>query len=531
MVEGASPPGGVRGPAALGCRPVRFRITPDKLNHLTTTHRAHSSAVALLAESPLKARLSEKLSIAKVEIELLGRRMSAPDAGQPYRLEDLFDSVRLSLNSVRDELLEAVRSSLGQQIPELVPEALEEPPPPIPVPLTVTPKGAEETPFQKWHKTLDVRQIQALEYLRGFERGEMWEKIYSNRIIMHESAKLSGRPINLVLTAIADLMECRVKGLPKLLSGLAESCSVLEEAGIPEAWGGIHEVIRLARLAKAKSTAGPLTEAHKGIHGIKYYREEFKGGRITAATSHEIVRDLEFDGYREKSRTGLEIKSSEDPIKFNNREPQAIEWELRFRNQARASRAAVRSDKLAWVEYHLTAPEVDVEVLLFLNRTIRNKEGAVRVRIFYYKLLTEWEGMEQVVIDPLGSPATRASAKDELEPVPPKNGQREWDEAAWVWALAKYPVKGSRFKGFDNKPINLRKRGVRQPHTEAIINGLQKSLDQVIQSSQQEKTAKAMGFKQAVAAWKMSLDKNSLSIDAICEFSLVLTEIREFLGD
>jgi len=522
-----------------------------------------------LAESPLKARLSEKLGIAKMEIDLLARRMSSQDIGQSYRLEDLFDSVRTSLNLVQKDLLETMHSTLGPQIPELVPEIIEEPPqegmneqilaasasippppsplpaaeePPKPIPLVVSPAGAEETPFQIWQKTLDVRQIQALEFLRGFEREGLWEKIRTNRIIMHESAKLSGRPIDQVLLAIADLMECRVRGLSRLLSGLAEKCAVEGEEGIAETWGGIHEVIRLERLAKVKSSAGPLTEVSKVMRGVKYYPEEFKGGRFTAAGSRERQKDVELDGWRGQTRIGVEVKSSEFPITFNNRSGQAAEWELRFRNQAREFRALIRSGKMAGKEYHFTAPKVDPEVLYYLKRTIRDNNNIVRVRVFFYTLLNEWEGLEQVVPG-LDEPPSRVAEENGPEAAPVKANHREWNEGAWVWALAKYTGEGGLFKGFNDDPLNLHKI-VRQPQTSKVISGLQESLDEIISIAQQEKArargpkeidragrkiAKAQSLKRTVAEWRKRLNTNSLSTSTICGFSLVLAEIREFL--
>ncbi|MBI5699070.1 hypothetical protein HZC35_02005 [Candidatus Saganbacteria bacterium] len=509
-----------------------------------------------MAESPLKARLSEKLGIARMEIDLLGRRVSSQDISQQYRLEDVFESVRTSLNSVQKDLLETMRSTLGPQIPELVPETLEESPreamndqilmvePPKPVPLMVTPAGAGETAYQKWHGTLDVRQIQALEFLRGFERGELWEKIRANGIIMHESAKHSDRPINLVLTATADLMECRVKGLPKLLSGLAENCGISEEAGVAEAWGGIHEVIRLSKLAKAKSTAGPLTEVSKVINEIRFYREEYQGGRFTSKASQERAEDIEADGYRGQSRTVVEIKSSEVPIRFNNRNGHAVDWELRFRNQARKLRAAVRSGRIGGVEYHITAPEVDRELLFYLKKTIRDKDEVVRVRVFFYSLLNEWEGLEQVVLG-LDEPPSHIAEECGPEAPPAKANHREWNEGAWVWALAKYTGEGGKFKDFTGEPYNVHK-AVRQPQTKAVIDGLQASLNEAIEKARQKKTharnanersqadeiiTRTQALKRRVAEWRKKLDTNSLSIKVVCDFSLVLAEIREFLGN
>jgi len=546
------------------------------ISHLSSIHQAHLTAANLLAESPLRTRFSERLEISRLEIDLLGRRLRSSDVAQRHGLEDVFERVHTALNSVRQELLEAVHSALGPQIPDLVPEVISEPPPggineealastasvpppappppieiapaplaaepiPAPVAIAVSEAGVADTPHQKWIRTLDLRQIQALEYLRGFEREELWEKIRTNRIIMHESAKLSGRPIDQILTAIADLMECRVNGLAGLLAGLAEKCAQSGEAGIWETWGGIHEVLRLASLAKKKSEAGPLTEVARIFHSIKFYPERSSNGRGASGTGHEVVQDLEADGYRGSTRTVIEIKSSEVPLRFNSRGPRDAEKELRFRNQARKLRAAIRAGRIAGVEYHITAPEVDKELLIYLKKTIQNKEGVTRVRIFVYRLLNDWEGLEQVVIgfDPPCEPK-----EDRPAATPPKASPRKWDEAAWVWVLSKYTGEGGRFKGFNDDPFNLHKV-VRQPQTSKVISGLQGSLDEIISTAQQEKVrardpeeigragnkiAKAQSLKRTVAEWRKRLNTNSLSTSTICGFSFVLQEVREFLG-
>ena len=551
MMDGI-PPAGSKGPVthAAAVETARARITLEMVGRLSAVHQKHLATLAGIGDVNLRAGLSNRLNVTGHEINLLESRLKIDLLTPHYRLEDLHDSIVEGLNGIRGDILTAIGEELVPlaEAPASVPTApvevappplvegmneaalAETPstPPPAPQEITVTPAGAVKSPHQRWMNTLDERQLQSLEFLRGFERGALWEKIQGNHVIMHESAKLSGRPIDQVLNAIADLRECRVNGLPELLSGLAEKCANLGEARICGAWGGIHEILRLASLAKRESKAGPLTEVAKVIRGIKFYREEFKGGRFTSGTSLEKEEDVEADGFRGQTRTVMEIKSSEGPIRFNNRSGRELDWELRFRNQARKLGAATRSGKIAWVEYHITAPEVDRNLLIYLKKTIQDKEGVNRVRIFLYKQLNDWEGLEHEVIGFDGVERRLTIGKvDEESPPKDAAATREWNQDAWVWAFKEYKV-GGKLRKFSNNPLVLHKKA-RLPQYTQVLNGLQRDLDAVLLKPgvSAEDRQKAQSLKEQISSVRPILTDNSVGISTIRKFSTVIQQVRD----
>jgi len=556
MMDGI-PPAGSKGPVthAAAVETARSRITLEMVGRLSAVHQKHLATLAGIGDVNLRAGLSNRLNVIGHEINLLESRLKMDLLTPHYRLENLHDSIVEGLNGIRGDILTAIGEELvplaeaPASIPaapvEVAPPPLVEPepagindevlaetasvPPPAPQEVTVTPAGAVKSPHQRWMNTLDERQRQSLEFLRGFERGALWEKIKGNQVIMHESAKLSGRPIDQVLNAIADLRECRVNGLEDLLSGLAEKCSNPE---ICEAWGGIHEVLRLASLAKRKSEAGPLTEVSKVFRGIKFHREELINGRYVSGIKQEVVQDLEADGFRGQSRTVLEVKSSEVPLRFTGRDPKNAEKILRIRNQARKLRAALRSGKISWVEYHITAPEVDRELLIYLKKTIQDKEGVNRVRIFLYKALNDWEGLEHEVIGFDGVERRKSIGKvDEESPPKETAPARPWSEKAWVWALKRFTREGGRFKTFGGDPYKLHKT-VRQPHYLLVLDGLQGDLDAVLSKPKISGPDRdeAQSLKKEIANFRRTVNDNSVGVSTIRAFSTeVLQKVKELV--
>jgi len=577
MVEGASPPGGSRGPGTISCRPVRFRITLDRVGHLSAVHQAHLCAVGLLADSPLKIRLSERLEISQAELGLLGRRLRSNDQTQQYRLEDIFESVRTSLNSVREELLEAVHSTLGQKIPELVPEAISEPPPagineealastasvpppappppieiapaplaaePIPAPVAIAVSEAGVVPaprkpllesdeYLAWQQSLKPEQAIGLGFVEGLEGGRLIERIFKTQELMIYRDIYGAALIDLVLDAVYKLRQRKIPGLDVLLARLPELDGRARARETVEVRGAAVEIIRLGYIAE-EETSDPLTEAGRKFKNIVFYpmrRLAGEGGvRYAPEREKRLTEDADADGYRGSSRTLIEIKYSSQPLTLNGDGNGQV---LRLLNQGRKYGVLIRKGVINQVDFIIIAPEIDPEIIKLIY-------GMVYGSFFHFTDITSREGKLYPLLNPKLMPGKIVEVKDKSHP----KDKDEWDEAAWVWALGKYTGEAGKFKGFDNDPRNLRK-DVRQPQTSAVLYGLQGDLDKAFnsipdklaQARSDEESAKIEELranvpilKRRLAEWRRKLNTNSLGTSTICEFSHVLQEIRELLG-
>jgi len=457
-----------------------------------------------IASTKRKDAIHSDLLSLQVEIGELNRKIA--DKGRQLR----WDSLKNSLENLRDKLRLPVPPPPKQPAPPPPPPAVEPDQPPFPVPqdITVSPSGARpvvnynEFPniqarrsinqdFRDWIEALDQGQLRALEFVLGLEDGRIFNKLGARDSLKEDTGE--GTLLAATLTGIDALST--TAGISNYREAIISKLQEMADPNNVPA-GYAWEIIVLGAIAQNASRDGKLTAIEKDLNGV-------------------VV-----DGYCNSSQTVIEAKFCGLKGGFTLA---TIERSERFQRQAESFAALAtngQSGKIRGIEYHIRADEIGEDVIEFLEKTFAKK---VPFKVFRYDSISdlepelEWKSDE--IVDEEG----------EIKEKPPKKKKSSFDATAWTWALSKYLTRKDFKISFKGGARNL-KSVIRRVHTVEILSGLQTDLAAKKEKVCSDDQAKIEELKQTINSFSTALRRDTVGISTLNSFSAVLRQARQWLS-
>jgi hypothetical protein len=466
----------------------------------------------------------DHFEVARCELTLIGAYLNAGNTPPNISLGALTDHAKSILEKLYEELTAPVsvppekRTSLPG--PELTLEPCSEDlslPEEVVSP-SLPPNTTPPTISFDWSLLLAEQPNQALEYLQ--KNNDVNFRIMEINDLMQPLGQEGHRLYDYIVCALNVLLTNNVKGIEIVMERISKQAKTGEIRTHAEICGAVNELVRLAMLQMISPPDDPITQISADLGPTVFFPEILNGhdggARFVPEKEKTISQQIEADGFREKSRTLIEIKHAARTVEYNSKDDEEAQRELKLRNQARKYAAAIRDGIINAVEYHITAGQFDQRLIDYLTRIIP------AVKIYVYPSMTSDTGELR------GQSVPKVTKAGESG----KPAQRDWSEAAWIWAFTAFCENPGKYSSFSGEPINVRKNA-RAAQFSQIFDGLQTALDQLLKNNHfidQHQKQEIESLKHDInTIWRKRLVANDVGTAAVCEFSLVLERTMNLL--